>query len=154
MSEDRALLRKLLREHYETAVASGTDFDLDDVVAAAMADPGIAALEQAIHAEACRSGIKSIDDNRRKRDDQLTLFGDPDQVVALPDNKRRRKGSCGVREITEHLAFVTTNAAKVNAAVAREQREAGMLMPYMAGGALWEEAMAAYAADHPEDVAP
>lgn len=153
MTEDRTLFRKLLRDHYEKFVAAGADFDLKDVAAAALADPGIADLRDALHDEACRSGIKTIDQERRKRDEQLALFGDPDQVVALPDGKRRRKGSCGVREITDHLAFVTTNAANVNQAAAREQREASLLMPYLADGATWEQAALAYAADHPEDVA-
>lgn len=152
MSEDRSLLRKLLREHYETAVSTGADFDLHAVIAAATADPAIELLAAATHAEACIRGIRAIDNDRRKRD-EAALFGDDDQVVALPSGKRRRKGSCGIKEVGQHLGYVSENAAKVNVAAAREHHEAGLLMPYLAGGLLWEQAKVAYAADHPDESA-
>ena len=150
MNEDRALLKKLAAEHYDGLAATGGSFLLADVEATLRRDGMLANLGDALVAEAVHRVVQSIDADRR-RSEQASMFGDGDQVLALASTERRRRGSCRRKELVQHLTHVQANASKVAAAAAREQEEFELLDPYLLRGLTHAEAVAAYAADHPED---
>lgn len=153
MITDRALLRKVAGEHYDDIAAGGASFSLDEVEKALRADGMLDHLREALLAEAVHRVVKSIDQERRRTPEQGEMFGDSEQVLALNAGDRRRRGSCTRPDLVAHLGHVEANAVKVAVAAERERREFELLDPYLLRGLTHAEAVAAYAADHPEGAA-
>lgn len=154
MNEDRTLLKKLAAQHYDGIAAGGGSFLLADVEAALTADGMLDHLGDALLAEAVHRVVKQIDSDNRRSVEQPGLFGADDQVLALNAGERRRRGSCRRPQLLQHLEHVQANATKVAAAAQREQKELDLLDEYLLLGLTHADAVAAYAADHPQEVAP
>lgn len=145
----KSLMKKLAAEYYDALSGRGDKFTRQDVIDALVADPSLDGLAEELLDLAAEAAVKDIDTERTKRDNQQQdLFGDNDRTVALGNNERRRKGACDLDDISRHMALVMDNAARVAEAASKEQREFSLLLPYLQGGLVWEEAANFYESEH------
>lgn len=150
MSDAKKILRKIAANIYDDHAAGGHQFDLDLVRDRVGAEAANASLGDQLLEMAVNDAVTYVDDNRRTRPEQAEMFGDFDRVLAIGDGRRRRKGSCDRADLAAHIAIVSANVAAVTAAAAKEQSEYAQLLPYLTDGTTYEEAVAAWRAEHPE----
>lgn len=137
------LLAKLITEHYDTAATTDREFSIESVISDVLDDPTLDSCRDEVMLEAVRGGVRKVD-RTRTRLGERTLFDTSDQVVALGENRRRRRGSMVLADVQVHLGLVDTNAAAVAAAQRREHEWADRLVPLMADGTTtWDTALAA-----------
>ena len=129
MADTRTLLRKIVAEAYDVLAESGASFSIEQVVAAAR--PEAVDLGDVLLDEAVWSTARRIDKDRTTRQENATLWGDLDRVVVVGENRRRRKGSCTLRDLNLNLAMKRENARRVTAALAIDESEYEALAPLM-----------------------
>lgn len=147
MAEPSKLLAKIVAETYDAMVASGEHINLADVVALVAQDPALEGRSRDFFIAAVDGAVKKIDDRRRQPPEQPSLLGDFDQVLALGEGVRRRRGSCDRDDIAAHMTLVMENASRVAEAASREQKRYALLLPYLNEGLTYEQAAARYEAE-------
>jgi hypothetical protein len=145
-------LTKIVREHYEERAESGDEFGLDEIEQAVHDDPALDSVTDELVEAAIAGAVRRVDDARTKANtEQLTMFGDSDQVVPIGEGRRRRRGSLRADNALKHLALVDENEAQVIAAAAKERGRVRSLLPYLTAAPIdWDEAVRRYETDHPE----
>lgn len=137
-------LRKIAAEFYDNTSGAGDTFDLAAVIDMVERDRTAASLGRALLRAAADAAVRYVDDQRRDRPEtQGKLFDDLERVLAIGDGQRRRKGNCTARDMAQHIAIITANAAAVTAAAARDQQEYALLLPFLAQGMTVEQAVEA-----------
>lgn len=150
MPKKNQLLTKIVTEAYDTCAETGDEFIVADVIERVMVDPTLASCADEILAAAVSGAVKTLDQKRTKSE-ALGLFGDVDQVVALGEGKRRRRGSLRATDTLAHLALIEANESQVIAAADRERERIALVLPYqLHHNCTWEDAEAKYLADNPE----
>lgn len=150
---------KLAVELYEKALAEGkrfTVFDLAEQLSAVLLERF--AEENSVVRElivmTAHSTMKRVDKDRMKPDPQLSLLDDLDRPVPVDDAQRVARRHMRSTDWTAHLEHVSANAARVNAAAAKEYARYRALAPYLAEGMNTEEAVAAWREYHEGEVLP
>lgn len=101
---------------------------------------------------AADKAIKRVDRERTKPVEQPSLGEDLDRVLPVGKAQRRIRRRMDGSDWAAHLALVADNAARVNAAAAKEQKRYAELSPYLARGLDTEDALAAWQVEHPDEV--
>lgn len=158
MNHAQQQIRKLAVELYEQALEDGEDFDLADLVERLIADlmTRYTADDRSVVRElieiTARDAVKYVDGERTKPTEQPTLLDDLDRSIPVGPSTRRVRRHMKAAHWAIHLAYVNANAARVNAAAAKENRWYAELASYLASGMDTEQAVAAWQADHPKEV--
>lgn len=158
MNHAEQQIRKLAIELYERALADGSHFTLDDLIDRLIGDltQRWSNEDRSVLAElleiSAREAVEYVDRQRTKPTEQPTLGDDLDRAIPVGEALRRVRRRMGSRDWAAHLAFVNGNAARVNAAAARENQRFAALATYLESGMDTEQALAAWQADNPNKV--
>lgn len=146
--------KKIASEHYDEALAAG-DFSLADVIeevnkdlVARMVDGDRSVVVQMVWMLA-RQAVEMID-KARTTSDEATLFDALERPVKLGEGQRLAYGFMTTQNWVTHLGYVAENAAKVNAAAARENYRFAALAPFFTDNTVTtERALALWRAANP-----
>jgi len=150
-------INKLAVELYDKAAVSGSRFNPAELVDELYIDlvsrfaQERSATDDLIRIAADKA-IRSVDRSRTKPVEQGSLADDLDRVLPVGESNRRARRHMDNVDWTNHIAHVTDNAARVNAAAAREQRRYAELSSFLAAGMDTEAALAAWQTEHVDEV--